>query len=192
MIELEAETPAGARLVACAESLAPRLGENAQRAEAAGQYPMANVGLLQRADYFVAPVPACFGGRGVDSVHDLLIASSRLARQDASTTLGLNMHLLIVSNIVRRWQVASHRGLERRAAAYARSLEQIVAERRVIAAAISEPNQDLTRPSACATRGEHGWVLSGHKIFCTMSPAATILLTSVTYAGADDQLLYGY
>src|SRR5262249_19947408 len=129
MIELEAETPAGARLVACAESLAPRLGENAQRSEASGQYPIANVGLLERAGYFAAPIPARFGGRDVDSVYDLLIASSRLARQDASTTLGLNMHLLIVNNMVRRWQVASHRGLERRAVAFARSLEQIVVER---------------------------------------------------------------
>src|SRR5215471_6689966 len=168
MIELQPETAAGARLVACAESLAPRLGENAQRYDANGQYPIENVGLLERADYFITPIPERFGGRGVDSMHDLLIASSRLARHDASTTLGLNMHLLIVSNMVRRWQVASHRGQERRAAAFAGSLEQIVAERRIIAAAISEPDQDLTRPSAYATHSEHGWLLNGRKIFCTM------------------------
>src|ERR1051326_920285 len=192
LIELQPETLAGASLVACAESLAPRLADTAQQHDAAGQYPMENIGLHKQADYFIAPIPQRFGGRGVESLYDLLGASSRLARGDASTTIGLNMHLLILSDLVRRWRIASHRGLERRAAAYAQSLRQIVDEGTIIAAAVSEPNQHLTQPVTRATRNGTGWLLNGRKIFCTMSPAATVLLTSTSYVNQHDELLYTY
>ena len=51
----------------------------------------------------------------------------------------------------------------------------------VFASAGSELGQDLTRPATTATRTEDGWIVSGHKIFCTMSPAADVLYTAVTY-----------
>jgi alkylation response protein AidB-like acyl-CoA dehydrogenase len=192
LIELQARTPTGARLVACAEALAERLAATAAEHDARGTYPLENAGLLREAGYFVAPIPEQFGGRGVESLYDLLVASSRLARGDASTTLGLNMHLLVVLNMVRRWRTACHRGDERRAAAFGRSLERIVADGVVIAAAVSEPNQNLTRPAARATRNGTGWFLNGRKIFCTMSPAATVLLVSATYEDPDGSPRYGY
>jgi alkylation response protein AidB-like acyl-CoA dehydrogenase len=192
LLELQPETRAGARLVACAESLAERLASTAAEHDTAGTYAFENMALLKQAGYFIAPIPEQFGGQGVDSVHDVLVASSRLARGDASTTLGLNMHLLVVMNVARRWRVAVHRGHERRASAFARSLERFVTDQVVIAAAISEPNQRLTQPSALATRTVDGWLLNGRKIFATMSPAATMLLVSATYEDPDGNLLYGY
>ena len=42
---------------------------------------------------------------------------------------------------------------------------------------MSEPGQDLTRPATRAERSAGGWRIDGRKIFCTMSPAATTLLT---------------
>jgi alkylation response protein AidB-like acyl-CoA dehydrogenase len=192
LIELQAKTPAGVRLVACAESLAAQLADTAAEHDTRGTYPLENVGLLKEAGYFIAPIPAQFGGQGVDSVYDVLVASSRLARGDASTTLGLNMHLLVVMNMVHRWRIACQRGDERRSAAFARSLERIVVEDVVIAAAISEPSQDLTRPAARVTNDAEGWLLNARKIFCTMSPAATVLLVSVTYQDAGGNPLYGY
>jgi alkylation response protein AidB-like acyl-CoA dehydrogenase len=192
LIELQPETLAGARLVACAESLAAQLAATAAEHDEQGSYPHANVALLKAAGYFVAPIPEELGGQGVDSVHDLLVASSRLARGDPSSTLGLNMHLVVVLSMVQRWRVAGHRGDQRRATAFGRSLERIVQEGRVIAAAISEPNQHLTLPAARAERTGQGWVLNGRKIFCTMSPAATQFLVSATYPDRDGKPLYGY
>jgi alkylation response protein AidB-like acyl-CoA dehydrogenase len=192
LIELAPETRAGTRLVACAESLAERLGGQAERDDTGGRYPVENVALLKQAGYFTAPIPEQFGGLGVDSVYDLLVASSRLARGDPATTIGVNMHLLVVLNIARRWRVACYRRQERRAAAFARSLERIVEDQVVIAAAVSEPNQHLTQPAARATRAGDGWVLNGRKIFCTMSPAATMLLVSASYQGPAGELMYGY
>src|SRR3954462_9954202 len=50
---------------------------------------------------------------------------------------------------------------------------------------MSERGQDLARPSTRAVRTDAGWRIDGRKIFCTMSPAATTLLTSVGFV--DDQ-----
>jgi alkylation response protein AidB-like acyl-CoA dehydrogenase len=191
-IELQPKTFAGAQLVASAESLAGRLSVTAAEHDTRGKYPLENVDSLKEVSYFTAPIPRQFGGLGVDSFHDILIASSRLARGDPSTTLGLNMHLLVVLSMVNRWRTACHRGQERRAEAFGRSLSRIVADKVVMAAAISEPTQNLTEPGARATRNDRGWLLNGRKIFCTMSPAATVLLVSATYEHASGDLLYGY
>src|ERR687898_783647 len=88
-IELTANTDAGARLVA--------------------------IDALKEAGYFAAPVPLPLGGLGVSSAHDLVVASSRLARGDASVAIGVNMHLIAVQNMERRRQVAVAAGNERRA-----------------------------------------------------------------------------
>jgi alkylation response protein AidB-like acyl-CoA dehydrogenase len=95
------------------------------------------------------------------------------------------MHLAIVGNIVRRHAIAAASGDARRIAAAERVLREIVERRTIIAAAISEPGQELTRPATTATPVPSGWRIDGHKIFCTMSPAATVLFVAVRFAGAD-------
>jgi alkylation response protein AidB-like acyl-CoA dehydrogenase len=122
----------------------------------------------------------------------VLVASSRLARGDASLTLGANMHFVFVLNVVRRWQVAAAAGDERRSDGFGRTLEQIAREGIVFASAVSEPGQDLTRPSTTATRSNGGWTISGRKIFSTMSPAADVLYTAVTYTDDRGRERYGY
>ena len=61
-----------------------------------------------------------------------------------------------------------------------------------LAAAVSEPGQDLTRPGTVATRTPGGWRIDGRKLFCTGSPAATVLYTSVSFVGEDGGERYGY
>jgi alkylation response protein AidB-like acyl-CoA dehydrogenase len=140
----------------------------------------------------VAPVPAELGGRGVSSVHDLVVASGRLARGDASVAIGVNMHLIAVMALARRMEVAMAAGRPRRAEAFADSLRAIVRERSVIAAAQSEQGQDLTRPATRAERTATGWRIDGHKVFCTMSPAATTLLTAVSFVDDEGVERYGF
>src|SRR5262249_36906230 len=103
-----------------------------------------------------------------------------------------NMHLAFVLNIVRRFEIARASGDERRGSAFARSLEEIAEQGTVFAAAVSEPGQDLTRPKTTATPTDDGWIVSGRKIFCTMSPAADVLYTSVTLTDRDGRERYGY
>ena len=191
-IELTAHTDAGARLVAIAEELAEALAARAAEHDREGSYPFEAIDALKAAGYFAAPVPVELGGLGVSSAHDLVVASSRLARGDASVAIGVNMHLVAVLNMERRRQVAVAAGAERRARGFAASLQQIAREGAVLAAAISEPGQDLTRPATRATRTETGWRIDGRKMFCTMSPAATDLYVAVTYADDESCERYAY
>ncbi len=191
-IELTAHTDAGGRLVAVAGELSEELAARAAEHDRDGSYPFEAIEALKTAGYFAAPVPVELGGLGVTSAHDLVVASSRLARGDASVAIGVNMHLVAVLNMQRRLDVAVAAGAERRARGFASSLEQIVREGVVLAAAISEPGQDLTRPGTLATRTESGWRIDGRKMFCTMSPAATHFYVSVTYADGEGVERYAY
>jgi alkylation response protein AidB-like acyl-CoA dehydrogenase len=191
-IELTARTDAGARLVASAEELAEELAARAAEHDRDGSYPFEAIDALKATGYFAAPVPVELGGLGASSAHDLVVASSRLARGDASVAIGVNMHLVAVLNMERRRQVAVTAGNERRARGFASSLERIAHDGVVLAAAISERGQDLTRPGTVATRTASGWRIDGRKLFCTMSPAATDLYVAVTYADGDGTERYAY
>jgi alkylation response protein AidB-like acyl-CoA dehydrogenase len=192
MLELAAKTDAGARLVRVAEGIAEELSARAAQHDREASFPHGGIDALKRAGYFVAPIPVEHGGLGVTSVHDMVVASSRLARGDASVAIGVNMHHAVLLNLVRRWQVAAAAGDERRAAAFGASLEEIARDGVIMATAISEPGQDLTRPQTTATRTESGWRIAGRKVFCTMAPAATVLQTAVTFVDADGVERYGY
>jgi alkylation response protein AidB-like acyl-CoA dehydrogenase len=192
MFELTANTETGARLVLLAKSLADELATRAALHDREASFPHASVDALKRAGYFTAPIPTEHGGLGVTSVHDVVVASSRLARGDASVAIGVNMHLVILLNIVRRWQAAVAAEDERRAAAFGASLRSIARDGVIIAAAISELGQDLTRPRTTATPTPSGWRIDGRKSFCTMSPAATVLYASVTFVDDDGVERYGY
>jgi len=191
-MELHAHTAAGADLVALAERLAEDLGSRAAAHDRDGTYPHDSIRALRDAGYLVAPVPTDLGGLGVSSVHDLVVASGRLARGDASVAIGVNMHLIAVLALARRLSVALAAGKTRRAGAFAESLRTIVRERSVIAAAQSEASQDLTRPATRAERTAGGWRIDGHKVFCTMSPAATTLLTAVSFVDDAGVERYGF
>jgi len=191
-IELTAHTDAGARLVAIAEELSQELAARAAEHDRDGTYPFEAIDALKAAGYFAAPVPVELGGLGVWSAHDLVVASSRLARGDASVAIGVNMHLVAVLNMERRRQIAVAAGAQRRARAFASSLQQIARNGVVLAAAISERGQDLTRPGTLASRTESGWRIDGRKLFCTMSPAATDLYVAVTYADSEGTERYAY
>jgi alkylation response protein AidB-like acyl-CoA dehydrogenase len=191
-MELRAHTATGGDLVALAERLAEDLGSRAAAHDRDGTYPHDSIRALRDAGYLVAPVPVHLGGLGVSSVHDLVVASGRLARGDASVAIGVNMHLIAVMALARRLSVALAAGKIRRAGAFAESLRTIVRERSVIAAAQSETGQDLTRPATRAERTAGGWRIDGHKVFCTMSPAATTLLTAVSFVDDDGVERYGF
>jgi alkylation response protein AidB-like acyl-CoA dehydrogenase len=102
------------------------------------------------------------------------------------------MHLVVLLNIVRRWLAARTAGDRRRATAFAASMIEIARDGVVMASAVSELGQNLTRPRTTATRTPAGWRIDGRKAFCTMSPAATVLATAVTYVDDDRIERYGY
>jgi alkylation response protein AidB-like acyl-CoA dehydrogenase len=190
--ELTPVTEPGRRLSALATDLAAQLGKPAAANDRTAGFPFAGAQALRHAGVYGAPVPEPLGGMGVESVHDLVVAASRLAQGDPALTVGLNMHLATVANIARHWRRLEAAGETRHAETVAAALAAIARERAVIATAISEPRQDITRPSTRARRNGDGWQLDGRKIFATGSPAATLLYVAVTYAAAGGVERYGF
>ena len=175
-------TARGAEMVGAAERFAAEFADGALANDATGTFATEHLDKLRADRYLVAPIPEEFGGGGVDSVHDVLVASARLASGDPATAIGVNMHFAVLLNLVRAWRIALSRGAGGRASALARMLREIVADDIVFASAVSEPSpQNFTRPSTVARRDGDGWIIDGRKAFVTMAPAATILNTAVTY-----------
>lgn len=179
--QIQPHTPAGAELVEVAEHLAGVFADRAAANDRSGEYVHENAGDLRLTGLYGAAIPAEFGGMGVTSIHDILLASSRLARGDASTTIGLNMHWNTSLRLVRRYEKAVARGNRELAEAAQRSLEAIARGEMVIAACATEAGTDLMEPATAAVPVEGGWEVSGTKIFCTGSPAATHLAISASY-----------
>jgi alkylation response protein AidB-like acyl-CoA dehydrogenase len=192
LLELTATTEPGRHLAVLAGRLAEQLAATAAQHDRDASYPHESVEALKACGYYAAPVPNELGGMGVGSMHDLIVASSRLAEGDVSVAIGVNMHMAVLVNVARLWRRAEAAGDARRAAALAAPLQAVVCDGAVIATAVSEPGQDLTRPATTATRTERGWRVDGRKIFCTGSPAATVLYASVSYADADGTERYGF
>ena len=178
-MELTARTKSGSHLVELAEELAEAFADRVGEHDRRGAYIRDHLTTLVDNGWLSAPVPAEFGGRGVRSTHDLLVAASRLARGDAASTIGVSMHVVVATNMVRQYLAAD----EDEQVALGAVLDLLVSGRVVMAAAISEPGQDLTRPSAVAVDEGGRWTINGSKIFCTMSPAADVFLASVTVGG---------
>src|SRR3954447_25218358 len=151
-IELSARTRRGAALTVLAERLASDLAQHAPAHDRDGTYPFDGITALREAGYFAAAVPEPLGGLGVRSLHDLAVAASRLARGDASLAIGVNMPTAVGCKLAPRWEAAVAAGDERRAAAFGATLEEVAREGTVIATAVSEIGQDLTRPATTATR----------------------------------------
>ena len=189
--QLEAITEPGRRLVRLAEELAADFATRAAQHDREGSFAHENVEALRRTGYLAAPIPPECGGMGVESVHDLLVASTRLARGDASTTIGVNMHLGNALRQVRGWRRALAGGDRIRAASFAEAMERIAAGEMVIAAGITEAGRELTEPATTARREGDGWVIDGAKIFGTFAPAATHLTVSATLAEGDGSERYG-
>ena len=179
--ELQARTEPGRRLVLLAEELAADFATRAAAHDRDGSYPHEDVAALRDAGYLAAPIPQALGGMGVESVHDLIVAASRLARGDASVAIGASMHLIpldqhrppLAGGDARRRR-AARGGLREHAGAGRRRGRGDGGGRRASRTRTS-PARAPAR-SAPTTAGSS----RGHKVFCTMSPAATELYAAVT------------
>lgn len=190
---LRAVTSAGAAMVAAAECFADEYADAALEHDRSATFASEHLDKLRAGGFLIAPIPVELGGGGVDSVHDVVVAASRLAFGDPATAIGVNMHFAIVLNMIRSWRASVARRQDKRAAASAVMLRRVVSDGIVISSAVSETApQDFTRPRTTARRTATGWVVDGHKVFCTMAPAATLISTAVTYEGADGTELIGF
>ena len=90
--ELQALTEPGRRYVALAESHVAELAAGADLHDRAGSFPTEHLESLQNSGFMAACAPRELGGFGVASVHDFMVAMSRLGRGDGSTAIAVSMH----------------------------------------------------------------------------------------------------
>ena len=149
-----------------AKRLASRFAERAAAHDRENTFPFENFRELHEAGLVAMTAPEEYGGGGAH-VYDVVLMQEELAKGDASTALGLTMHLTLVGRLseTRIWPEATFERLAR----------DIVARGALINAAHSEP--ELGSPSrggmprTTAARTEGGWRINGHKRWTSLSPA---------------------
>ena len=186
MIELHASTPEGRQ--------ARRDGRDARRRPSpptrdatttTARTPSAASTLVRRSGYLVAAVPTA-AGRTRCRIRRTT-SSSRPDGSPAATPLWRSASTCTptscsASRVRSARRPASGQGQPARRASQT-LLRSIASDGAVVAAAVSEHGQDLTRPETTAVPTDGGWRIDGRKTFCTMSPAATALLTAVALRG---------
>ena len=184
-------TEPGRRFAALAEEHAADFTTRADQHDRDGSFPFENIEAMQRSGCLAACVPAELGGLGVDSVHDLTIAMNRLGYGDGSTAIATNMHTTVAFIYARQWRAALAQGNATQAAALEERLRQIRAGSLIVCIVNSEAGTDLAHPYTEGVRVENGWILNGRKMFGTLSPAATLVLTTLRIRDDDGGYLRG-
>jgi len=161
-----------------ADALAAVFAETAAAYDRAGRLARANFERLHEAGFLRLTVPSALGGDeiGLLETTELL---GRIARGDASTALVLAMHLIQTAAISRsdRWP----RDLVQRVAAGSLTGITLLNALRVEPELGTPARGGL--PATTARRTDHGWLLSGRKIYSTGS---SLLSWGAVWARTDD------
>ena len=189
---LQARTETGRELIAVAERHAEDFWPKMPEYDREGSFPQEHLEALKDSGLAYSPAPASVGGLGLTSVHDMMVASSRVARGDPSVMLGVNMHLMVLTSLARQRRIALNREDGERAAALEMLLGGLVGQRALVAAAVSEPDQQLVRQRTFARKTDAGWVANGRKIICSGAPAATHFSVSLGYVDDSGTERYAY
>ena len=173
--ELKALTEDGKKMVALAEQHSADFAVKALEHDRNGTFPIENFNAMKKSGFAAAGVPKKFGGLGVTSIHDCIVALSRLGRGDGSTPLAYIMHLSRTLGTARAYRASIASGDEVRQKRSEDMLKKIGAGELFITVANSEPGADVRTSKTLATKTEGGWLFNGSKTFATGSPAADVL-----------------
>ena len=179
--ELKASTEAGKRMVALAEKHASDFALTAAENDLKGMFPVENIRALQKSGFAAAAVPEEFGGMGVTSIHDCVVAMNRLGRAEGSTPLAFTMHLSRTMSTVRARRNAIAVGNKEAQSRSEDILKKIGAGDLMITVANSERGANIRTSRTLATKVDGGWLFNGTKTFATGSPAANMLAVRARY-----------
>ncbi len=184
--QLEAVTEAGRRFVKLTEDLAEEFRAGAAAHDREGTFPHENFSALRQSGALAACIPEQFGGLGMESLHDLAVGINRLGRTDAATAIACHMHIAAGWQFTRAWRDAAARGDE-----LVDMLQGFLAwlgsGKAVLCVGGTERGTATGFPLATVTPAESGdgWVLNGHKIFASNSPAADVFAVYVRIPGPE-------
>jgi alkylation response protein AidB-like acyl-CoA dehydrogenase len=183
--ELLPTTEEGRHFVMLAEKHAADFALRAEKHDREGSFPFENFEELRKSGFLSGGVPRDFGGLGVSSIYEIMVAMSRLARGDASTAIASNMHVVGAAAIVRFLHRSRVTGDEKAAAVLEELLKQVGSGKVMMCFPTSEPGTDLTSPMTEAVPKQGGYVLNGRKIFGTTSPVAHLFFPTVRVPNAN-------
>ena len=152
------------------DDLLARIHDRAREVDASNTFPDADLAELRDAGYLAAFVPTEFGGGGL-TLEEVCAEQTRLAKASPATALGINMHQIIVGvgrHLVAREVTAGERILREAASG------------EVFGFAISEPGNDLVLFGSITDArpdGSGGYTFHGQKVFTSLAPVWTRLLT---------------
>lgn len=179
--ELKPTTEVGARLVSLAEEHAEAFAKTADEHDRDASFPFDNWDAMKASGYLAGCVPEEFGGLGVTSIHDIMLATSRMGRGDASIAIGSNMHMTVAWGVARTLAEAREKGDEGVAAPLSMFLGGLGSSRVIVAGAGAETGGIGWNMQTKATPVDGGYVINGVKSFGTNSPGATFISTMVRF-----------
>jgi alkylation response protein AidB-like acyl-CoA dehydrogenase len=192
MQRLGAVTDVGARFVRACEEVVPALAEHADQHDRDGTFPVEGLDALKAAGINVAVVPEAQGGWGLTSLHDLTVGLSRLAEGDASLAIAINMHLAAVWTM---GSVAANERAKGREPVGAELLLGLMGGGSLALVNATEPGTDNRHPYTEVVLDGDEAVVTGTKIFSTLSPVADVFMVTARArfeAGGPDAWQTGF
>lgn len=168
------------QITAMADRLAAGFAERAAVHDEEGSFPFDNFAELRKAGYLKLTVPQEYGGDGA-SLYETLLAQERLGRGDGSTALAVGWHigLMLHYSRTRLWPEEL----------FAEFCREVVADGALINVFASEPATGSPtrggRFETKAVRAEGGWLISGRKTYCTLSPILRHFIVSASLDGEE-------
>ncbi|MFD0713794.1 acyl-CoA dehydrogenase family protein [Paenibacillus sp. GCM10027626] len=161
------------KLAARAEQLAGIFAGRAARYDAEGSFPFENFADLREAGFYKLTVPKRYGGDEI-SLYELVIVQERLAAGDGSTTLGFGWHLgqTLHYRSTGSWPEPLFRRFCQDVVERGAMINSFASER-----ATGSPSRG-GKPETTAIKTDAGWLISGRKIFSTLSPILTQFIVS--------------
>ena len=192
MFPLQATSEPGRRFVTMMEAHAAEFAQSAAELDRQGRFAAENVRALCDSGALAAAVPVELGGLGVESLYELGLAVSRLARGDASTAIASWMHLIATHMMASAYRALLARGKAPAAQRLERTLRGVAHERQIIAVLASEAGTYADYPQTRALRDGDGYRIDGTKVFGTMAQAASLLNVALQLDAEDGTRCFGY
>lgn len=156
-------------LVGRARAIGDELAANAGRHDQDGTFVTDGINAVRDAGLLSIAVPPELGGLGA-TVGNVAAVQRELAHHCGSTALATSMHQHVTTFTAWRFR----RGLPG-----AEMTLKRVAEEGIIL--VSTGGADLTNPRGEAIKVDGGFRVSGHKVFCSLSPIGNVLSTMFRY-----------
>lgn len=169
-------TRGASSLLARARALGPTLASSAARHDADGSFVSESFDAVRAAGLLKAAVPVELGGDGA-TIADLTALQRELARHCGATALATSMHQHVTCFTAWRYR----RGLPGAEA----TLRRITEDGIVL---VSTGGGDWTHPRGEAVRVEGGYLVTGHKRFCSQAEVGTVMSTMFRYDDPEQGL----